>query len=573
MAADSSSARAGRFAAAERLSARALGFAALAWLAALSTAGCLDRRDDAQPQPVGACTRCHGSASRVVDAPGLSDEQRETLRAAPPIDLAGNTDPSYPGVGAHQLHLTASPTHGPVACGECHKVPSYVEEPGHMDAPPPARITFGPLARHAAHTPAFDATALTCTGTYCHRDATPVWTAARTSEQACGTCHGLPPSAPHPQSQDCFRCHGDVIDAERHFKAPERHLNGTADVVAMTCHGCHGSEKSNAPPRDLDGGTDPASPGVGAHDTHLDGGHFSRPVACEECHQVPKTVDAPGHIDPTTGAELTFSGVATTEHATPSLDPGTLKCSGSWCHGPVDPAKGLSPAWNQPSATLECNACHGYPPAAPHPPMARCSICHSQVVGPDNKTVIDRTLHVNGVIDLALPTQCNACHGSATNDAPPGDIDGGTATTSASVGAHQKHLTTTIARAVKCDECHVVPAKVDQPGHFDFAGPVQPHFSGVATAWGSTPTFDGQACANVYCHGAKLPGGAPSGGQHTSPVWTQVDGTQTQCNGCHGLPPPAPHPADDQCSKCHSNVDANRQVIDPALHVNGRVEL
>jgi hypothetical protein len=65
------------------------------------------------------------------------------------------------------------------------------------------------------------------------------------------------------------------------------------------------------------------------------------------------------------------------------------------------------------------------------------------------------------------------------------------------------------------------------------------------------------------------------GGTNTEPVWTTVDGTQTACGTCHGLPPdgihpPASFPAD--CTTCHGNIDATGTFIDPASHIDGVVD-
>jgi predicted CxxxxCH...CXXCH cytochrome family protein len=72
-----------------------------------------------------------------------------------------------------------------------------------------AEISFGPLARTGGASPSWNGT--TCSNVYCHGSFTggkvyaPTWTAPVTS--TCGTCHGLPPVAPHPQNADCSACH------------------------------------------------------------------------------------------------------------------------------------------------------------------------------------------------------------------------------------------------------------------------------------------------------------------------------------------------------------------------------
>jgi hypothetical protein len=57
-----------------------------------------------------------------------------------------------------------------------------------------------------------------------------------------------------------------------------------------------------------------------------------------------------------------------------------------------------------------------------------------------------------------------------------------------------------------------------------------------------------------------------------SPSW--VGGAPgLTCTSCHGMPPAAPHPASSQCSNCHNDVDAQGNITDRSLHVNGDVDL
>ncbi len=49
------------------------------------------------------CSQCHGSDQSP----------------APPVDLQGNTDVTFPGVGAHQSHLGQALWHHQVTCEEC----------------------------------------------------------------------------------------------------------------------------------------------------------------------------------------------------------------------------------------------------------------------------------------------------------------------------------------------------------------------------------------------------------------------------------------------------------------------
>jgi predicted CxxxxCH...CXXCH cytochrome family protein len=540
------------------------------------TEGCRDSRDLRTDAP-NPCTPCHGDAKREGSA---------LDQAAPPFDLSGNTDTSSRGVGAHQIHLTASATHGKLECNECHKVPKTVDEPGHADDLYPAeiRFEFAGLAALKNFAPSYDSEAYTCSNSYCHRGAEPKWTAPRSSEEACGSCHGLPPEVvvvnastgetrPHPQSKNCDNCHDNLVRAgdKWTFKDPSLHVNGTTNVGDMACNVCHGNPDNSAPPKDLAGNLERTAIGVGAHQEHLAGGKFSRAVECNECHVVPATVEDPGHLDDTTpNAEVIFSGVATAASSPAVWDRGAETCSGSWCHGPKKLAASMSPKWTS-EAALGCTDCHGYPPPPPHPQMARCSFCHAQTVGTDNLTIIARELHVNGTVDHEMPMACNACHGSANNPAPPTDLAGNQA--SSAVGAHQIHLnpTSNWRRAVQCGDCHKVPQSVWDEGHFDTPPPAEITFSSVATGIVDplTPVWNGTTCSDVYCHRAKLAGGDP---QWTGPVSWTSDLPAPGCESCHGWPPPPPHFQSTQCELCHSANWTGTWFKDPALHINGKVD-
>lgn len=523
---------------------------------AVSIAGCLEPRELEPPRHQDNCTTCHGSPTRPGDA---------LTRSAPPFDLSGNNDPASPGVGAHQIHLAASDIHAGIECAECHLVPTETSSPGHADTALPAEVIFGTLARSNERAPVYDPLLHACADTHCHLDRAPSWLPSSDPAPRCERCHGMPPADPmHPASDACHLCH-DSIDAQGVLDAA-RHIDGVLDL-AEACDTCHGSGELGAPPPDLSGQSDIARIGVGAHATHLEGGAFSRPLACSECHQVPETVAAAGHLDDSPRAEVMFSGVALANGHQPSWDFVTRGCSDSHCHGTS------SPAWTSPEP-LACDSCHGFPPAAPHPQMRDCSRCHGEVID-ENDMIVDRQRHVDGVLDLVFPTACNACHGDADSAAPPADLANNVATTFAGVGAHRAHVEGSgFARPVPCGECHRVPAEVIALGHVDTFGPAEVLFSGVARAFGASPEYNGNTCTNSYCHGDSFVFGHESGGAITEPVWTLVDGSQKQCDSCHGLPPPPPHPPGPLfCNTCHPNAGALLDIVDPLRHVDGVVDL
>lgn len=225
--------------------------------------------------------------------------------------------------------------------------------------------------------------------------------------------------------------------------------------------------------------------------------------------------------------------------------------------------------------------------------------------------------HRDSQSNAKSPESCNVCHGKFTalaidkpSWAPPVALNNDSLTTSAGVGAHQKHLATgTVGKIVKCEECHTIPATLNAAGHLNaqpFRAEVvfQDTLSKLITGEGAntpSPSFGTGAftCSNTYCHGnwklnrSREPGaysivpGIPSslaytdssfvyvdsvmvGNNHT-PAWT---GTAT-CGSCHGLPPTGhkiPWPG-AKCSDCHEVVNSSLQIINKAKHVNGKVNV
>jgi len=188
------------------------------------------------------------------------------------------------------------------------------------------------------------------------------------------------------------------------FRDPTLHVDGKIELPNEDdCHGCHGSEASNAPPVDLTGSTSISSIGVGAHQAHLSGGDYSRPVECTACHIVPKKLHDKGHLDDTPHAEVTFSGLAVEDHRRPVWDRETRTCASSYCHGPISAASSKSPDWTaDPGGPLPCDSCHGLPPATPHPQADNCAVCHKDVVAgtPGDWVIIAPNLHINGKVEV-----------------------------------------------------------------------------------------------------------------------------------------------------------------------------
>lgn len=486
----------------------------------LLTTGCFIPRDTEPTSADKPCTSCHGDASREGD---------RLLRAAPPFDIFGNTGTQFPGVGAHELHLRGTSNSAAVPCAQCHRVPERSLDDGHNDGV--TTLTEGT---------SYDSATRRCT-TACHRGTSGVWTRPLPEAQRCGTCHALGPAAPHPRAGSCSVCHAGVISEDGGIVNPQLHVDGTVQVADVACNACHGDRPSGLPT-------------TGAHVLHAQGGLFTRPVGCEECHVVPAKPATPAH--PNGGSAEVLASIGWSRANATCLNA---------CHGP-------SPSWIS-GQSLSCAGCHGAPPPPPHPAVQNCQLCHSTASGPLGREFADRTRHVDGVLDVNVPAACDACHGSAANPAPPRDTNGATATTLRSVGAHQAHVVGRgLARVVQCNECHRVPPTTVSAGHID--GQVQVVFGGVALANLAQPTWDSTAltCANAACHDISNWTSAPGGGSAVAPLWTRVDGTQASCTSCHGLPPPPPHPVRTDCEGCHLNATPQRTFVRPELHINGRVE-
>lgn len=352
---------------------------------------------------------------------------------------------------------------------------------------------------------------------------------------------GVHPDGFAEPGSDSF--HGDALRESGYPLAECRECHGDdyrGGVIGTSCEstGCHDSELG------------PVESCSGCHGTAGDplpetAPHGAHPARCADCHPVPDRIDSPGHLDGV--ATVAFAGLATAEGATPSWDPATRTCAGTYCHG------GAEIEWA--NIDLGCDACHRAPPEN-HDRFARvaagdgsCAGCH-----PGDS-------HVDGTIDIDEPG-CASCHGEAGLGAPPPALDGATASSDVAVGAHVRHLDPDlgdrIGKVVACERCHPVPASVLEAGHLDGAAPAD-----VELALGGTYDSATGTCT-VWCHFDRSPG----------PAWTDDSGAARACNACHGFPPltmrsgqthPPSAPALSACRECHD--------FSPTTHVDGEVNL
>ena len=552
------------------------------------------------------CTSCHGTAGRT----GIQTGTDPLLASAPPVAPTGAPASA---VGAHQNHLNPPAVgsfRGPIACAECHVVPS---SSAHAVNPPAQKVVFGTLATARGATPVWTSTTTGCAATYCHgnfsfngvggANATPLWTATGLT---CASCHGMPPTG-HPSiagavtAATCNQCHPSSVKADGTINlASGTHLNGAAEVNynCTSCHGTPGRTGNLA-------GTDPnlaASPpfvttgspasAAGAHQFHVNPpstGAFRSPLLCNECHVVP--VDLVHATNPP-ASPVAFGPLARTQGNAPSWNGTTLGCSATYCHGGFNfngvRGAAATPLWTD--TGIQCVNCHGLPPLD-HPALAgtvtaaTCAQCHPSTVNGNGTINVATGAHVNGLPNVAA--SCTSCHGtpgrvvpvgnpnallpSAPPVAPPGSP-------ASVVGTHLLHLTdNTVRAAVNCNECHVVP---DNPDHSIQFPPVIVFSPGtLATTLGAAPTYNPAtlSCSATYCHG-NFAFGAVTGNTAATAAWNLAT-PALACTGCHGMPPtghqtlPAPvTPA--SCASCHSetvNTDGTIKVAG-GKHMNGQSE-
>lgn len=202
-----------------------------------------------------------------------------------------------------------------------------------------------------------------------------------------------------------------------------------------------------------------------------------------------------------------------------------------------------------------CQQCHGMNYAGGTSGQS-CLTCHSKPNGPEN---------------------CTVCHGSV-NAAPPKDLAGNTSPTARAVGAHQKHLASTLGKSVACSECHNVPKKLTDAGHIDSLLYAEVRFDTASIFFRANASYNAAnvSCVNTYCHGNF------NGGNTANVVeWTG----SVQCGTCHGDEtkatleekafPKTGHPSTDSkhCSDCHRlTVNSSMAIINLERHINGKVD-
>ena len=382
---------------------------------------------------------------------------------------------------------------------------------------------------------------------------------------SCAACHGTDYSGAGYEQKNCRTCHDEYPHAE-----------GVVDTLSADFHG-----KDLAENYSWD-----ASSCESCHGENYDGNGIEN-KNCRACHDIYPHID--GFANPGIAEyhgryiiiDLSFDISSCADcHGTDYNGKGYAEKNCRTCHEDYPHPQGFT---NKASDEFhgkylaeeynwimdECQNCHGENYTGEGYSQKNCKTCHS---GPDG------------------PEDCNTCHGSAKNDAPPPDLAGNSETTNIGVGAHQAHLQNndiTNATSAGCSLCHSVPDNYKDSGHLDETDNAEILFNVFVTDSGnvaSTWNHSTASCNNTYCHGAfKFDKDASSNqwvyldsviiGNNPEMIWTNVGTGQADCGSCHGLPPTG-HGDYTTCHTCHIGVvDADRNIIDKSKHINGKIDI
>lgn len=344
------------------------------------------------------CTDCHTEEGGALACPTCHGDDERAFPPRDPCLFPGGSDG-----GLHAPHLGSSAFRaGPLPCSACHPAPGAGVMGGtHGDGT--LQVQFDPVLAGADARITPDGTCQNA----CHARGgsvpMPSWHTALTLD--CNSCHQSPP--PSHYAGACSSCHREMGASPISLMPGPLHVDGKVElgVSSESCGACHGS------------GTDPW-PVDPSHYVHRDS-TLTKTVACDECHQVPPSRDAPGHMDGV--VTMRFGGRALGAVTSPTYDPATKTCAGIACHGAaLTSAKEATPAWGGAvSAPASCVTCHGTPPPPPHVQQPTCegSLCHGGAVKLGSPglslTEAGRAQHIDGTVQAGSLTAARA------SSAPP----------------------------------------------------------------------------------------------------------------------------------------------------------
>ena len=287
----------------------------------------------------------------------------------------------------------------------------------------------------------------------------------------------------------CRQCHGENLDGG--FSGVD--CNGCHKAVSANwtgdCTFCHGGQDNDlgAPPQGVEGETDTADRAVGAHTVHLEHTAFAPALECQDCHEVPASVQQQGHIDGQ--AQVSLNPQKAGEAA--AYDRATGTCTSVYCHGNGREAA-ASVSWTA-GLNLGCNGCHADAATASdlsgahasHAASMACQVCHGDTLDSAG-AIADLSVHIDGAIQVTFAADAGSnasydqatgacssvyCHGNGRNAGGPVAWDTGLTLgcngchgakddASRLSGLHATHLE--ISSGFTCATCHKEVASDNQ---------------------------------------------------------------------------------------------------------------
>jgi predicted CxxxxCH...CXXCH cytochrome family protein len=340
-------------------------------------------------------------------------------------------------------------------------------------------------------------------------------------------------------------------DTDPRFNNTQTLVTNGNKVQCSTCHGVHDIQTPSVNNLTTDGNLLRMTNDVNlCTDCHNYSDHMG--MTCLDCHEVHNTVD--GTVD---NNIFMIKGLISTPLS--GNKPVVFTAEG----GPTGSFAGIVDG----SYTGICEVCHDSSYEIAHfnndgegsdqihtsqegnIPESNCTTCHS---------------HSDGFIPSG--GSCHGCH-----DATPGAFKYPLASEGYTEGAHPLHVGT---YEFTCDTCHYLRGSggANEGSHPSGSKDIVFNPSGLSSANGSSPSWDGASCSNVYCHSD---GGASDGSTITyvqTPNWI---GGSVSCGDCHAVPSTngahtthTSAPYNFACTTCHVGING---TTDPptANHVNG----
>ena len=230
----------------------------------------------------------------------------------------------------------------------------------------------------------------------------PVWTRVGEGQASCGTCHAAPPGFPHPSRMDCSRCHPGTTTADdsRIDVAGGQHIDGTLDIVPVTCTMCHGTEGVNpAPPVGTRGETETSAIAVGAHQKHVQNGPIRKALDCAECHVDPTI---PLHTNGTVDLAWGDLAMRTARRRNgPARARRAARRTATARRSPSAADREDADLDGRVGGTTACNSCHGFAPPLPHPQNTNCNRCHEGTVLASGAIDVAGGQHIDGTVQVS----------------------------------------------------------------------------------------------------------------------------------------------------------------------------